>query len=100
METRPHRTKTALAKLPEHRDCEAQLFYYIGIFVPCIMELSGRMRSYVRGTLEVLWERAVPMTSLEVIQELKQNTGMTPRMVRVLMNRLCHKGLLSYVVDE
>lgn len=50
--------------------------------------------------LEVLWERNAPMTSLEVIHELQRHTDMTPRMVRVLMNRLCQKGLLSYVIDE
>ena len=50
--------------------------------------------------MEILWKRNAPMTSLEVIQELRQHTVMTPRMVRVLMNRLCQKGLLSYVIDE
>lgn len=39
------------------------------------------------------------MTSKEVIQELKGENRMTPKMVRVLMNRLCEKGLLSYTVD-
>lgn len=50
--------------------------------------------------MEILWKRNAPMTSLEVIQELRQYRDMTPRMVRVLMNRLCQKGLLSYVIDE
>lgn len=50
--------------------------------------------------LEVLWDRGSPMTSLAVIEELQKRMGMTPRMVRVLMSRLCQKGLLGYVVDE
>lgn len=39
------------------------------------------------------------MTSKEVIQELQGENSMTIKMVRVLMNRLCEKGLLSYTVD-
>ncbi len=50
--------------------------------------------------LEVLWDRGSPMTSLAVIEELQKRVDMTPRMVRVLMSRLCQKGLLGYVVDE
>ena len=50
--------------------------------------------------LEVLWDRGSPMTSLAVIGELQKRVDMTPRMVRVLMSRLCQKGLLGYVVDE
>lgn len=50
--------------------------------------------------MEVLWESGVPMTSSEIIRRLAGHADMTPRMVRVLMNRLCQKQLLSYVVDE
>ena len=50
--------------------------------------------------LEVLWDRGSSMTSLAVIEELQKRVDMTPRMVRVLMSRLCQKGLLGYVVDE
>lgn len=50
--------------------------------------------------MEILWERDNPMTSSEVIEYLQKKSEMTPRMVRVLMNRLCQKGLLGYTVDE
>lgn len=50
--------------------------------------------------MEVLWAGGIPMTSSEIIQKLAGRAEMTPRMVRVLMNRLCQKQLLSYVVDE
>lgn len=50
--------------------------------------------------MEVLWESGVPMTSSEIIRRLAGCADMTPRTVRVLMNRLCQKQLLSYVVDE
>lgn len=50
--------------------------------------------------MEVLWERNTSMTSSEVIRSLQAKSDMTPRMVRVLMNRLCQKELLGYTVDE
>lgn len=50
--------------------------------------------------MEVLWERNTSMTSSEVIRSLREKSDMTPRMVRVLMNRLCQKELLGYTVDE
>lgn len=50
--------------------------------------------------MEVLWERNTSMTSSEVIRFLQEKSDMTPRMVRVLMNRLCQKELLGYTVDE
>lgn len=50
--------------------------------------------------MEVLWEGNASMTSSEVIRYLQEKSDMTPRMVRVLMNRLCQKGLLGYTVDE
>ena len=49
---------------------------------------------------EAFWDSGVPLTSSEIIRRLAGNTDMTPRMVRVLMNRLCQKRLLDYVVDE
>lgn len=49
--------------------------------------------------MEKLWTREGGMTSKEVIQELQGVNSMTPKMVRVLMSRLCEKGLLSYTVD-
>lgn len=50
--------------------------------------------------MEVLWESGVPLTSSEIIRRLSDHADMTPRTVRVLMNRLCQKRLLSYVVDK
>lgn len=50
--------------------------------------------------MEILWESDTPLTSSEIIRRLRSRADMTPRMVRVLMNRLCQKQLLSYVVDE
>lgn len=49
--------------------------------------------------MEVLWNSKTPMTSKAVILELQGTSTMTPKMIRVLMNRLCEKGLLSYTVD-
>lgn len=50
--------------------------------------------------MEILWASENPMTSKEVINELRKENSMTPKMVRVLINRLCEKGLLSYTVDS
>lgn len=49
--------------------------------------------------MEILWASENSMTSKEVIHELRKQNSMTPKMVRVLINRLCEKGLLSYTVD-
>ena len=49
--------------------------------------------------IEILWASEGSMTSKEVIHELRKQNSMTPKMVRVLINRLCEKGLLSYTVD-
>lgn len=50
--------------------------------------------------MEVLWDSTVPLTSAKVIQRMRGTDDMTPKMIRVLMNRLSQKGLLSYEVDE
>lgn len=50
--------------------------------------------------MKVLWDSTVPLTSSQVIQQLQEMTSMNPKMVRVLMNRLCQKGIISYTVDE
>ena len=50
--------------------------------------------------MEVLWEHKAPMASSEVIKALKGKTEMTSKMIRVLMGRLCQKGILSYTIDE
>ena len=50
--------------------------------------------------MEVLWESKTPLTSMEVLNRLKEKSDMTLRMVRVLMSRLSGKGLLGFTVDE
>ena len=50
--------------------------------------------------MEVLWESGEALTSSEVIGRMKAENSMNPKMVRVLMNRLCQKGILAYRVDE
>lgn len=50
--------------------------------------------------MEVLWDSETPLTSSQVIQRLQEGTGMNSKMVRVLMNRLCQKGIIAYTVDE
>ncbi len=50
--------------------------------------------------MEVLWDGGVPLTSSQVIQHLQETSSMNPKMVRVLMNRLCQKELIGYTIDE
>lgn len=50
--------------------------------------------------MEVLWASDTSMTAKEVIKKIRERTDMSPRMVRVLLNRLWQKGVLSYTVDE
>lgn len=50
--------------------------------------------------MEIFWASDTPLTSLEVIKSLEKTVSMTPRMVRVLINRLCQKNILGFTVDE
>ena len=51
--------------------------------------------------MEVLWASDAPsLTAKEVIRKVRERTDMSPRMVRVLLNRLWQKGVLNYTVDE
>ena len=51
--------------------------------------------------MEVFWaSEKTSLTAKEVIKKIRDKTDMSPRMVRVLINRLCQKGVLSYTVDE
>ncbi len=50
--------------------------------------------------MEVFWASNTSLTAKEVIKKIQNKTDMSPRMVRVLINRLCQKGVLSYTVDE
>ena len=49
--------------------------------------------------METLWNCDEDLTSAEITDRLPKTSNMTQRMVRVLINRLCKKGLLSYTVD-
>ena len=49
--------------------------------------------------METLWNCDEDLTSAEITDRLPKSSNMTQRMVRVLINRLCKKGLLSYTVD-
>lgn len=51
--------------------------------------------------MEIFWANDTPaMTAKEVIMKMKEKSDMSPRMVRVLLNRLWKKGVLSYIIDE
>lgn len=50
--------------------------------------------------MEIFWESDTSLTAKEVIKKIEEKTDMSARMVRVLINRLCQKGILSYRVDE
>lgn len=50
--------------------------------------------------MEVFWASDTSLTAKEVIQRMRERTDMSPRMVRVLLNRLWQKGVLGFTVDE
>ena len=50
--------------------------------------------------MEIFWSCSTSPTAKEVIKKMKEKSDMSPRMVRVLLNRLWQKGVLSYTVDE
>ncbi|MCM1157553.1 MAG: BlaI/MecI/CopY family transcriptional regulator [Bacteroidales bacterium] len=50
--------------------------------------------------MEVLWESTVPMASIEIIGKLQAIREMSPKTVRVLLNRLYQKGIIDYTVDK
>lgn len=50
--------------------------------------------------MEVLWASDTSLTAKEIIKKMREKSDMSPRMVRVLLNRLWQKGILSYRVDE
>ena len=50
--------------------------------------------------MEVFWAGSTSLTAKEVIGKIREKSDMSPRMVRVLLNRLWQKGVLSYTVDE
>lgn len=50
--------------------------------------------------MEVLWASDTSLTAKEIIKKMREKSDMSPRMVRVLLNRLWQKGVLSYRIDE
>ena len=50
--------------------------------------------------MEIFWAENRTMTAREIIKKMRETSDMSPRMVRVLLNRLWQKGVLSYTVDE
>ncbi len=50
--------------------------------------------------MEIFWANNTSLTAKEVIKKMQEKTDMSPRMVRVLLNRLWQKGVLSYTIDE
>lgn len=50
--------------------------------------------------MEVFWAGDTSLTAKEVIKKMREKSDMSPRMVRVLLNRLWQKGVLSYTIDE
>lgn len=51
------------------------------------------------GIMEVLWSRGKDMTAAEIIGELGE-LDISPKTIRVMINRLVSKGLINYRVDE
>ena len=50
--------------------------------------------------METLWNADGALTSAEITARIPKSAHMDQRMVRVLINRLCKKGMLSYTIDE
>ncbi len=49
--------------------------------------------------MEVLWKTEEPMTASEIIERLKGIKDVSPKTIRVLINRLLQKGIIGYTVD-
>ena len=50
--------------------------------------------------MEILWESSIPLTSSEVIKRLENVKAMSPKTVRVLINRLYRKKIIDYTIDK
>ncbi len=50
--------------------------------------------------MEVLWTHENAMTAAEIIEQLTGKTLVTQKTIRVMINRLLAKGMLTYTVDE
>lgn len=49
--------------------------------------------------MEALWASGTSLTAKEVIEKVRETSDMSPRMVRVLLNRLGQKGVVHYTPD-
>ncbi len=49
--------------------------------------------------MEVLWKSGESMTASEIIEKLKGIKDVSPKTIRVLINRLLQKGIIDYTVD-
>lgn len=50
--------------------------------------------------MEIVWDSGETLTSAQIIERLESVKHMAPKTVRVLINRLCQKGLLNYTIDK
>ena len=50
--------------------------------------------------MELFWDSGKPLTSLEIIENLKGIKDVSGKTIRVMINRLFQKGILAYTVDE
>ncbi len=51
--------------------------------------------------MEIVWASNESLTSQEIIKEMEQgDKSLSPKTIRVLINRLCQKQILDYTVDE
>lgn len=49
--------------------------------------------------MEVLWGSETPLTATEIIKQLRGIKDVSPKTIRVLINRLLKKKILDYQVD-
>ncbi len=51
--------------------------------------------------MEIVWASETSLTSQEIIKSMEQgDKSLSPKTIRVLINRLCQKEILDYTVDE
>ena len=51
--------------------------------------------------MEIIWASKDSLTSQEIIKEMENgDKDLSPKTIRVLINRLCQKQILNYNVDE
>lgn len=51
--------------------------------------------------MEIVWGSNSKLTSQEIIKSMKErDTNLSPKTIRVLINRLCQKQILDYENDE